>query len=114
MNHVDNLDEESWKGYFYAAALFASSLVWTVTFHLYNQELSVTSLQMRSSVVSMVYRKSLHLSGRARRKFTVGEITNLMSIDAQRIVETFPFMNQVRAIKSQDSTFTYTIQYIPM
>ena len=95
VNHVDNLDEEDWKGYFYSAVLFGSSIVWTVTFHLYNQELSITSLQMRSSVVSMVYRKSLRLSNRARRKFTVGEITNLMSIDAQRIVETFPYMNHV-------------------
>jgi len=55
----------------------------------------VTSLQMRSSVISSVYRKALKLSNQARRQFTVGEITNLMSIDAQRIVETFPYLNQV-------------------
>ncbi len=43
-------DEETWKGYFYAALLFGSSIVWTVTFHLYNQEMSVTSLQVRNRI----------------------------------------------------------------
>jgi len=94
INHMDS-DEESWKGYLYTLALFANSLVSAVTFHFFSQLISVASLQMRSSLISMVYRKSLRLSNQARRLFTVGEITNLMSIDAQRMVETFPYSNHM-------------------
>ena len=36
INHMDG-DEEAWKGFFYTAVLFASSMTWTVTFHAYCQ-----------------------------------------------------------------------------
>ncbi len=53
------------------------------------------SIQIRSAVISLIYRKSLRLSNSARKQFTVGEVTNFMSIDAQRIVDTFPYVNQI-------------------
>jgi ATP-binding cassette subfamily C (CFTR/MRP) protein 1 len=42
--------------------------------------------------MSAVIQKSLKLSNSARRKFTTGQITNLISIDAQRLVETLPYL----------------------
>ena len=46
-------------------------------------------------MVSMIFRKSMRLSNAARRSYTVGEITNFMSVDAQRLVETFWYVNQL-------------------
>lgn len=46
-------------------------------------------------MLSAVYRKSLRLSNDTRRKFTIGEITNLMSVDAERVQETFQFVHQL-------------------
>jgi ATP-binding cassette, subfamily C (CFTR/MRP), member 1 len=42
-------------------------------------------MRIRSSVVTAVYRKALRLSNQSRQSSTVGEITNLMSVDASRI-----------------------------
>ena len=44
-------------------------------------------------MVGAVYRKSLRLSNSARKKFTVGEITNFMAVDAQRLVDSVPMVH---------------------
>ena len=45
----------------------------------------ITGLRVRTAVVLAVYRKALLLSAAERQTKTLGEITNLMSIDAQRL-----------------------------
>jgi ATP-binding cassette subfamily C (CFTR/MRP) protein 1 len=70
-------------------------MTWTLTFHIFIQDMAMMGTQMRSSVVSVVYRKAMRLSNTARKSFTVGEITNYMSVDAQRIIETIPFIHHV-------------------
>ena len=47
--------------------------------------------------MSMVCKKALSLSNKDRQKYTTGEITNLMSVDAQRILTAFPMIGQVWA-----------------
>ena len=43
----------------------------------------VTGMRLRSATIATVYRKALRLSSSARQGSTVGEMVNLMSIDAQ-------------------------------
>jgi ATP-binding cassette subfamily C (CFTR/MRP) protein 1 len=63
-------------------------MTWTLTSHIFSQDMAMMGTQMRSSIVSVVYRKAMRLSNTARKSFTVGEITNYMSVDAQHISET--------------------------
>lgn len=49
----------------------------------------LTGLRIRTSVVVAVYRKALRLSSGERQSRSLGELTNLMSIDAQRMQGTF-------------------------
>ncbi|KAF9205221.1 hypothetical protein BGZ49_004325 [Haplosporangium sp. Z 27] len=51
-----------------------------------------TSIKIRSSLVSMIYRKSLVLSPGARKSATTGEITNHMSTDAERWTGSLVYM----------------------
>ena len=104
-----NSDEEYWKGFLYALTMFFASMMWTLTFHQYCQHLTIISLQMRSTLVSLIYRKSLKLSNQARKKFTVGEMTNYVSVDAQRIVDSFWQVNHLWASPFQIIIALYLI-----
>ncbi|KAG0305091.1 Multidrug resistance-associated protein 1, partial [Dissophora globulifera] len=54
-------------------------------------------LEVRTALMSMIYRKALRLSNDAKQKSTAGEITNHMSVDAER----FPIsMNSLPLIVS--------------
>ena len=57
----------------------------------------IIALQLRTSLMSMVCNKALNLSNTDRQKYTTGEITNLMSVDAQRIITAFPLTGQIWA-----------------
>ncbi|KAF9551899.1 hypothetical protein BGW38_009518, partial [Lunasporangiospora selenospora] len=47
----------------------------------------IYGLRVKAGLTSMIYRKSLKLSPRARREATVGEISNHMAVDVSRICE---------------------------
>ena len=61
-----NGDQRPWKGYFYIMVLFLCNLVKTVSDHLSLHHLIVVGQQMRSSIVSAIYQKSLKISNKAR------------------------------------------------
>ncbi|KAG0042095.1 Multidrug resistance-associated protein 1, partial [Gryganskiella cystojenkinii] len=50
-------------------------------------------LRVRSALISEVYRKALRLSPGSRSKSTTGEITNHMSVDADKWADSFIFLN---------------------
>lgn len=55
--------------------------------------MTVLGTRIRSCLMSAIYRKSLALSTAARKNTTVGEIVNLMSVDAQRFMDMLPWFN---------------------
>ncbi|KAJ8384011.1 hypothetical protein AAFF_G00212550 [Aldrovandia affinis] len=55
----------------------------------------VTGMRLRSAIVGAVYRKALVITSAARRTSTVGEIVNLMSVDAQRFMDLVTYINMV-------------------
>ena len=87
--------EEAWKGYMWCGLLLltATSQI-TISNHYFRQSF-VAAFQMRTAIASAIYRKTLTISNSARKDFSTGEITNLMSIDAQRFVEIVPYLNTV-------------------
>ena len=86
INQIDpKYNEESWKGYLYAICLFSVSTFSTLTFTHAMVNLLETSIRIRTALISAICRKSLKLASSARQKYTSGEITNLVSVDTQRI-----------------------------
>ncbi|KAG0212130.1 Multidrug resistance-associated protein 1, partial [Mortierella sp. NVP41] len=71
-------------GIILAFGMFFSSVL--VTFLNAQLQASATNLgiEVRTALMSMIYRKALRLSNSARQKSTAGEITNHMSVDAER------------------------------
>ena len=76
--HITDKNIEQWKGVFYICLLFVSNIIWTLSCHMSLHNSVIVGIQMRSSVVSVLYRKSLKISNKARAQYTIGEITNYM------------------------------------
>lgn len=76
--------QEPWKGIFYAVLLFVSATIQSLFSQQFMNRNVIVSMRIRSALVSLIYKKALVISNTARKGSTVGEIVNLMSVDAQR------------------------------
>ncbi|CAL5361622.1 unnamed protein product [Camellia sinensis] len=76
-------------GYILAISLGLTSVLKSFLDTQYTFHLSKLKLKMRSSVMTVIYRKCLCVSLAERSKFSEGEIQTFMSIDADRTVNLF-------------------------
>ncbi|XP_054614670.1 multidrug resistance-associated protein 1 [Dunckerocampus dactyliophorus] len=92
---VNNSSAPSWHGYFYTALLFLCTCVQSLILQRYFHVCFVSGMRLRTAIVGAVYRKALVISSAARRTSTVGEIVNLMSVDAQRFMDLIAYINMI-------------------
>jgi ATP-binding cassette subfamily C (CFTR/MRP) protein 1 len=78
--------EWMWKGVFYAILLLLVSAFEGIVFQHFMFVTMQTGSKFQASIIQAVYHKSLRLSSTARQESTVGEIVNLMSVDASRFL----------------------------
>ena len=88
-------DEDISQGYFWCIVLLITAATQAVISAQYFRYMFQAGFQMRTAVMSTIFRKSLRLSSAARQQYSGGEITNLLAIDAQRIIEVIPNVNVV-------------------
>ncbi|KAG7388147.1 ATP-binding cassette sub- C member 8 [Phytophthora pseudosyringae] len=93
--YLQNPDAPLSEGLLYAGIVFVSGVMQSFLLRNYFFHCFEAGMRVRSAVCTAVYSKSLVLSAAARQKKTTGEITNLMSIDAQRLQELSTFINSV-------------------
>ena len=88
-------DEPVWRGYFYTALIVAVTFIGTLlNAQTYYQQYLV-GLRVRTALTSAVYKKSVKLSNVGRKEMTIGETTNLMSIDSQKFMELSLYANLI-------------------
>ncbi|XP_036408292.1 multidrug resistance-associated protein 1 isoform X1 [Megalops cyprinoides] len=92
---VNDSSAPSWQGYFYTALLFVCTCVQTLILQKYFHVCFVTGMRLRTAIVGAVYKKALVITSAARRTSTVGEIVNLMSVDAQRFMDLITYINMI-------------------
>ncbi|XP_036445135.1 multidrug resistance-associated protein 1 isoform X3 [Colossoma macropomum] len=92
---VNESSAPSWHGYFYTALLFVCTCVQTLILQKYFHVCFVTGMRLRTAIIGAVYRKALVITNAARRTSTVGEIVNLMSVDAQRFMDLITYINMI-------------------
>ncbi|KAJ7306005.1 hypothetical protein JRQ81_010371 [Phrynocephalus forsythii] len=95
INFVNDRSAPSWQGYLYTALLFVSAGLQTLVLHQYFHICFVTGMRLKTAVIGAVYRKALVISNSARKTSTVGEIVNLMSVDAQRFMDLATYINMI-------------------
>ncbi|TRY93220.1 hypothetical protein DNTS_014361 [Danionella cerebrum] len=92
---VKDSSAPTWHGYFYTMLLFVCTCLQTLILQKYFHICFVTGMRLRTAVVGAIYRKALVITNAARRTSTVGEIVNLMSVDAQRFMDLMTYINMI-------------------
>ncbi|RXG67820.1 Multidrug resistance-associated protein 1 [Armadillidium vulgare] len=87
--------EPEWRGYVYAVTLLFVTQAQSFFLGQYFVRMFLVGLKIRTAVISAVYRKALKISNSARKESTVGEIVNLMSVDAQRFMDLITYLNMI-------------------
>ncbi|XP_069726657.1 multidrug resistance-associated protein 1 isoform X2 [Phaenicophaeus curvirostris] len=95
INFVNDEAAPNWQGYFYTGLLFLCACLQTLILHQYFHICFVTGMRLKSAIVGVIYRKALVITNSARKTSTVGEIVNLMSVDAQRFMDLATYINMI-------------------
>ena len=82
----DKMFSYNWKGYFFAGLMFATTVTQSIILNQYFVRMYIVSMNIRTALISTIYKKALVMSNSARKESTVGEIVNLMSVDVQRFM----------------------------
>nr|ASS36022.1 ABCC10 [Samia ricini] len=99
---VDDNSIDQHLGYVYAGGLMIATLVSTLFIVHFNWWMSIISLKMRGAIVSTILKKTLCVTSTELTKvFSVGEITNFMSTDTDRIVNSCPSFHALWSIPLQ-------------
>ncbi|XP_076615305.1 ATP-binding cassette sub-family C member 3 isoform X2 [Chaetodon auriga] len=88
-------DVPDWWGYSLAFLMFFTAVLQTLILHHHFQYCFVTGMNVRTAIIGAIYRKSLVITNAAKRSSTVGEVVNLMSVDAQRFMDLTTFLNML-------------------
>ncbi|XP_040856624.1 ATP-binding cassette sub-family C member 3 isoform X2 [Ochotona curzoniae] len=90
---ISNPEAPTWWGFLVAGLMFVCSVTQTLILHQYYHCIFVTALRLRTGIIGVIYRKALAITNSVKRESTVGEMVNLMSVDAQRFMDVSPFLN---------------------
>ncbi|GFN96896.1 multidrug resistance-associated protein 1 [Plakobranchus ocellatus] len=85
INFSSDLDEPTWHGYIYLAALFAVRLVGAVSDQATQYLCNRLAIRVRTASIAAIYNKALRMRQNTRKGCSVGEIVNLMSVDTTNI-----------------------------
>uniref|UniRef100_A0A803TMZ5 ABC-type glutathione-S-conjugate transporter n=1 Tax=Anolis carolinensis TaxID=28377 RepID=A0A803TMZ5_ANOCA len=93
LDFISAPEAPSWKGYFYAAAMFLLACLQTLFEQQYMYMCLVLGVRLKTAITGLVYRKLLVMSNAAKKEATVGEIVNLVSVDVQKLMDLIIYFN---------------------
>ncbi|KAG8523588.1 Canalicular multispecific organic anion transporter 1, partial [Galemys pyrenaicus] len=95
ISFANDSDMYTWTGYLYAILFFTVALVQSLCLQSYFQLCFNLGANVRTTIMASVYKKALTLSNQARKQYTIGETVNLMSVDAQKLMDATSFIHLV-------------------
>ncbi|KAF8354212.1 hypothetical protein PRIPAC_95835 [Pristionchus pacificus] len=100
-----------WMGISYALLMFVASEMRSLVLNAYHSIMIRMGMKIQTALTTAVYRKTLRLASTSRRKKTVGEIINLMTIDVEMIQAITP---QVQQYWSCPYQITFALVYLAL
>ncbi|XP_030721180.2 ATP-binding cassette sub-family C member 2 [Globicephala melas] len=82
-----------WTGYLYSILFFAVALIQSLCLQYYFKLCFMLGMKVRTTIMASVYKKALTLSNQARKQYSIGETVNLMSVDAQKLMDVTNFIH---------------------
>lgn len=82
-----------WQGLVLTFALFLATFLTSIFNGQYFWYTFLVGFRIRTALISAIYRKSLRISSAAKKDTTVGEIVNLMAVDAQGFFELISYLH---------------------
>ncbi|XP_040061750.2 multidrug resistance-associated protein 1-like [Ixodes scapularis] len=79
--------DPTWKGILYAIGIVSANFGSRLLGVHIEKTLTFTGLNMKTVMVAAIYRKMLRLSSESQREYTIGELVNLISVDADQILK---------------------------
>lgn len=101
MNVVAGNQRFPYEGYVLVCVLIVAKIVEATNIHLLSFHSQLLGMQVRSAIISVVYRKSLRLSSSARESYGAGQIVNLMSVDAENMAAVCMWLHYIWAVPLQ-------------
>jgi len=104
-------------GLLIAAGMLVCNLISSLLLAHTTKGISELGISARAAVIAMIYRKSLKLSPEARQKSTWGEITNHMSVDADKWITAsifFPMLITIPLELTMGSILLYRVLGWPL
>ncbi|UYV71577.1 ABCC2 [Cordylochernes scorpioides] len=85
LSYMAQSNMPTWRGHAYAVLLLIGSIISGMATQHENFHSLLMSMQIKAALISTIYHKSLQLSSQSRSRYTMGELVNLMSVDAAKI-----------------------------
>ncbi|XP_044089017.1 ATP-binding cassette sub-family C member 6 isoform X1 [Neovison vison] len=93
LEFMGNPTTPAWKGYLLAVLMFLSASLQSLLEQYYMYRVKVLQMRIRTAITGLVYRKVLVLSSTSRKASAVGDVVNLVSVDVQRLIDCFIYLN---------------------
>ncbi|XP_077634918.1 ATP-binding cassette sub-family C member 2 isoform X1 [Crocuta crocuta] len=93
ISFANNRDTYVWTGYLYSVLFFVVALIQSLCLQNYFLLCFILGVNVRSTIMASVYKKALTLSNQGRKQYTIGETVNLMSVDAQKLMDVTIFIH---------------------
>nr|KAG5699775.1 hypothetical protein BaRGS_013495 [Batillaria attramentaria] len=88
MTYLETRPEgREWQGYVLCVGMFFTIIAKSILFAHSMFESTRIGIRIKSTLIGAVYKKALTMNNSAKNAATVGEVVNLMSVDAQRILD---------------------------
>ncbi|XP_044733468.1 multidrug resistance-associated protein 1-like [Chrysoperla carnea] len=90
-----NEHNHMWKGFFYSTLLLLCAILQTLLLTQYYHQIFIVGLGIRTALITAIYRKALRISNFSCKHITIGEIVNLMTVDAERFTDIMTHLNLI-------------------